>query len=173
MTLILNERGTPQPPADSVRRLKSIHPDLGLRYVHGVDSHWGITMEWDKNDRRQEMIKNGSTDPDSAFDIIGYLPSDCSLDSAPAHIERVFRHFPREDVQGLVDRIGKWNAEPAQKAAEEAFAEILDSADPHKVGGVEIAVEVPEAITPSKKAKKPRKKAAPKKKAARKSKYLD
>mgnify|MGYP003111314254 FL=1 len=173
MTVILNERGTPQPPTDSVMRLKGIHPDLGLKYIHGVDSHWGIIMEWGTKDRRWEFVKNGSADPDSAFDIIGYLPTDCSLDEAPAHIERVFRQFPREDVQGLVDRVAQWNAAPAQKAAEEAFAEILDSSNPDKVGGVEIAVEVTETLAPSKKAKKPRKKAASKKKTARKSKYLD
>ena len=62
---------------------------------------------------------------------------DCSLAEAPAYIERVLRTFPREDVQKLVDRVAKWNAEPAKKAAEAAFAEVLDSAKPDKAGGVE------------------------------------
>ena len=60
------------------------------------------------------------------------------------------------------------------KAAEEAFAEVLDSANPSSSGGVEIAVEVSEDIKPAKKKKAaPKKKKAPRKKASRKSKYLD
>ena len=98
--------------------------------------------------------------------MIGYLPVDCSLAEAPAYIERVLRTFPREDVQELVDRLAKWNAEPAEKAAEAAFAEVLDSAKPDKVGGVEIAVQVTADVVSDEKPKKPRKKAV------RKSKYL-
>jgi hypothetical protein len=166
MAIILNERGAPEPPHDSMRRIKAIHPALGLRYVEGVSSHWAITMHWVESDRRWEFVKNGSADPDSAYDVIGYLPMDCSLAEAPAYIERVLRTFPREDVQKLVDRVAKWNAEPAKKAAEAAFAEVLDSAKPDKVGGVEIAVQVTADVVSDEKPKKPRKKAV------RKSKYL-
>ena len=174
MSIVLNERGTPEPPSEVTTRLKSIHPSLNLRFVEGVSSHWAIELAWGEKDRRWEWVKTGQTDPTGAFDIIGYLPMDCSLNEAPAHIERVFRQFPREDVQSLVDRIAKWNVEPAQKAAEEAFAEVLDSANPSSSGGVGIAVEVSEDIKPAKKKKAaPKKKKAPRKKASRKSKYLD
>ena len=93
---------------------------------------------------------------------------DCGVDEAPAYVAKVFREFPREDVQGLLDRINKFNEAPAQAAAEKAIAEVLDSPDPSKAGGVKPQVEVKADI----KAEAAPKKTTRKKKPAAKSKYL-
>ena len=166
MTVILNSMGAPEPSPEIRRRLQAIHPRLDLRFVKAAANNWAITFAWADNDRRREMIQQGAVNPSDDIDIIGYLPLDCSVDEAPAYVAKVFREFPREDVQGLLDRINKFNEAPAQAAAEEAIAEVLDAPDPSKAGGSKPQVEVKADIS-----EKP-KKTTRKKKAPAKSKYL-
>jgi hypothetical protein len=82
----------------------------------------------------------------------------------------MFRTFPRQNVSDLLNRLDQYNAAPAQKAAEEALADVLDMKDPSKVSGPKVQVE--SAGVPEEKPA-PKKRAAPRKKAAPKSKYLD
>lgn len=166
MTLILNAMGAPEPSPEIRRRLQAIHPNLDISFVEAVAHHWAITLKWEKNDRRRELIQSGGIDPSGDYDIIGYLPLDCSVDEAPAYVARVFREFPREDVQNLIGRINHYNETPAQKAVEQATAEVLDAKDPSKASGPKIQVE--SAGVPTEKPKRGR----PKKAAAPKSKYL-
>jgi hypothetical protein len=168
MTVILNSMGAPEPSPEIRRRLQAIHPRLDLRFVKAAGNHWAITFAWADDDRRREMIQQGAINPSDDIDIIGYLPLDCGVDEAPAYVAKVFREFPREDVQGLLDRINKFNETPAQAAAEQAIAEVLDSPDPSKAGGVKPQVEVKADI----KAEAAPKKTTRKKKPAAKSKYL-
>lgn len=163
---ILNSMGAPEPSPEIRRRLQAIHPKLDLRFVQTIGTHWAITMKWSDNDRRNEHIQNGTVPPDSNFDIIGYLPLDCSLDEAPAYLSKVLREFPREDVQNLIGRIAKFNETPAQKAVEEAIGEVLDQKDPSKSGGPKVTVEVKADV--GEKPKSTRKKTTTK----AKSKYL-
>lgn len=174
MTLLLNSSGTPEPSPEIRRRLQGVHSKLDLKYVTHAASNWAVIMWWDNDDRRNEWIQNGQTDPARAFDIIGYLPIDCSPDEAPAYLGRMFRTFPRQNVSDLLNRLDQYNAAPAQKAAEEALADVLDMKDPSKASGPKVQVEsagVPEEKPAPKKAAP--KKRAPRKKAAPKSKYLD
>jgi len=66
----------------------------------------------------------------SRQDIIGYLPMDCPPDSAPGYLAKMFREYPREDVNRMLDAMDALNAQPAQAAMEAAIAEVLDGADP-------------------------------------------
>jgi hypothetical protein len=129
--VVLNHRGTPEPSSEIQRRLTAVHPRLSLLYVDGLDEHWAICLRWDENDARWGKVQSQVIDPTRSIDIIGYLPMACSVDEAPAYLERAFRFFPREDVNGLVDRIMHFNSTaPAQAAMEQAIAEVLDSPDP-------------------------------------------
>lgn len=109
------------------RRLREIHGGLHLRMIQGS---WGVCMSWRDNDARREWIQTEAYDPAKAYDIIGYLPVDCPPDMAPAYLAKMFREFPREDVNRMLDAMDALNDQPAQAAVEAAIAEVLDSADP-------------------------------------------
>ena len=109
------------------RRLREIHGGLHLRMIQGS---WGVCMSWRDNDARREWIQTEAYDPAKAYDIIGYLPMDCPPDMAPAYLAKMFREFPREDVNRMLDAMDALNDQPAQAAVEAAIAEVLDSADP-------------------------------------------
>ena len=109
------------------RRLREIHGGLHLRMIQGS---WGVCMSWRDNDARREWIQTEAYDPSKAYDIIGYLPMDCPPDSAPGYLTKMFREYPREDVNRMLDAMEELNAQPAQAAVEAAIAEVLDSADP-------------------------------------------
>lgn len=132
--MVLSHRGTPEPSSEIQRRLLAVHPRLSLRFVDGVDHHWAICMGWDEHDARWGRTWTGDIDPMRSIDIIGYLPMSCSLDEAPAYLERALRQFPRSDVQSVANHVMSFNATaPMQAAVEEAIAEVLDSPDPTKV----------------------------------------
>jgi hypothetical protein len=73
-------------------------------------------------------VQTGQTDPASAYDIIGYVPVDCSVDEAPAHLERVFRTYPKDEVRNMADYVQSYNeSAPVDAAIEEALVEALES----------------------------------------------
>jgi hypothetical protein len=126
--VVLSHRGTPEPSSEIQRRLAAVHPRLFLRYVEVFDSHWALCMRWDETDRRYVELQQQTIDPDRAFDIIGYLPIDCSVDSAPSYIERALRQYPAEDVRRVADFVEQFNAtSPVASAMEQAIAEVLDA----------------------------------------------
>lgn len=131
MPVLLNSAGRPEPSPEIQRRLGAIDPNLSLRWVAGIGSHWAVTCRWREGDRRWEWVQTGVTPPDRAFDIFGYLPMDCPLEQAPAYIERVFRTFPRDDARKMADAVASWNDDKAgTEEMEEAVAEVLDMPDP-------------------------------------------
>ena len=133
--VVLNHRGTPEPSSEIQRRLAAVHPRLFLRFVDVFDSHWAICMRWDEHDRRFVDLRQQTLDPDRAFDIVGYLPMDCPVDSAPAYVERALRQYPVDEVRRLADRVEQYNATaPVQAAVEEAIAEVLENPLPKKRG---------------------------------------
>lgn len=133
--VVLSHRGTPEPSSEIQRRLRAVHPRLFLRYVDVFDAHWALCMRWDENDRRFVDLQQQTLDPDRAFDIIGYLPMDCSPDQAPAYIERSLRQYPVEEVRRIADYVEQYNTQaPVQAAIEEAIAEVLDNPLPKKRG---------------------------------------
>lgn len=129
--VVLNHRGTPEPSSEIQRRLRAVHPRLLLRYVDTFTEHWAICMAWEENDPRWQHVQSQDIDPLRSMDIIGYLPMSCSLDQAPAYLERSLRQFPREDVQRVANHVMEFNANaPINQAMNQAIAEVLDSADP-------------------------------------------
>ena len=131
MTVLLNHLGTPEPSPEIQRRLRGVHSRLYLKYMTGGGRHWALCMDWSENDPRRERIQRREIDPEKAYDIVGFLPMDCNVDQAPAYLERALRTYPREDIQRMVEDIGNFNAAaPLAQAAEDALAQVLDSADP-------------------------------------------
>jgi hypothetical protein len=131
MTILLNERGNPEPSPDVQRRLRGVHPRLSLRFVEVAPSSWAVALEWADDDPRRERVRNGTLPLGSAYDIIGYLPMGASVDEAPAYLSRMFREYPLDHVRSIADRIADFNAtEPVREAVQAAAAEVLDSANP-------------------------------------------
>jgi hypothetical protein len=126
--VVLSHRGTPEPSSEIQRRLAAVHPRLFLRFVEVFDAHWALCMRWEENDRRYAEMQQQTIDPDRAFDIIGYLPMDCSVDTAPSYIERALRQYPVEEVRRVADFVQEFNATaPVAAAIEQAMAEVLDA----------------------------------------------
>ena len=129
--VVLNHRGTPEPSSEIQRRLRAVHPRLSLRYVDAFHEHWAICMGWEDSDPRWQHVQSQDIDPLRSMDIVGYLPMRCTLDEAPAYLERSLRQFPRQDVQRVADHLMHFNeTAPLNAAVEQAIAEVLDSPDP-------------------------------------------
>lgn len=105
--LIRDANGIPMPPMEITQRIKQkIDDALDLRYL---SASWAITWRWPAEDPRWATVQSGETDPAFAFDIVGYLPITCSLDEAPAYLERSLRECSRDEVRKMVDRVATWN----------------------------------------------------------------
>lgn len=129
---IISVDGNPVPPSEMVARVKQIHPRLGIRFMdmsyHGEgQKYWAVTMDWDNNDKRMRQVAEGKMSPDSAFDILGYLPLDCSIDEAYGYLVNNFKARPLLAGR-LLDWVHKYNAgvesavmEPVNAHAEEVI----------------------------------------------------
>lgn len=127
MGVLLNTAGTPEPPTHVVRGLRNLHPSYGLRFSPGPS--WAITWEWPEKDPRWARVRAQEYPRESAFDIIGYLPLDCSVDDAPGYVERSIRAYPVEEVRKHIANIAHWNKVEVPKAQTQAL--IADTLDDH------------------------------------------
>jgi hypothetical protein len=128
VAVLLNSTGQPEPPTHVVTRLQALHAGLHLKFLGLTGEHWAVCLAWGPDDRRWERVQTGQTDPASAYDIIGYLPLDCSADEAPAHLERVFRAYPKDEVRNMADHVQAYNdTAPVGAAIEAALVEALES----------------------------------------------
>lgn len=131
MPVLLNSAGQPEPSPAIQRRLAAITPGLQLQWLPGIGQTWAVTLKWRDGDRRWQWVQEEKYDPTRTFDIIGYLPRDCSPEQAPAYLEKMLRTYPRDDVRNMVDKVAQYNERDAGRAeVEQAVAEILDSPDP-------------------------------------------
>ena len=128
MAVLLNAAGQPEPPTHVVARLRALHAGLHLKFLDYTAQHWAVCMAWEGGDRRWERVQQGEIGPQSAHDIIGYLPLDCSPEEAPAYLERVFRQYPKDEVRNMADYVQQYNADaPVDAAIEEALVEALEA----------------------------------------------
>lgn len=125
---------TPEPPEEVVARLKQIDPHLNLKFVelpatedyHDGVRWWGLVLEWEENDPRHAMVARGLLAP-MAFDILGYLPLDCSVHEAFNYVQNFMLQRKTEPrIDKLVNRLGEYNktqtnknTEPTQELASE------------------------------------------------------
>ena len=131
MAVLLNSTGQPEPPTYVVKRLRALHAGLHLRFLDQTGEHWAVCMDWQPDDRRWEWVQRGSTDPNAAYDIIGYLPILCGADEAPAYLERTFRQYPKDEIRNMADHVQAYNeSAPVAEAVNAALTEVLDAPDP-------------------------------------------
>lgn len=134
MSWLLNEEGTALLIPPSVEaRLKAIDDRLGL-FWHPVLKTFCLTLRWPTDDPRWAYVQSGEWPEQSAYQIIGYLPQDCSADEAASVAEReVVRAGARlEDVQRVLDATARRNAEVAKAKGSELVEEAFVAPD----GGV-------------------------------------
>lgn len=105
---VRDAEGVPIPPSDLVAELQKRcdSAQVGLRYCN---ASWQLIWTWKPDDPRRQWIKEGKYSERDAFDIIGDLPPDCSLEQAPSYAERSLRQYPRDEVRKLADNIQRYN----------------------------------------------------------------
>lgn len=114
--LVRNADGIPQPPQDLLARIQAQSGGrVGLLYTKAA---WAITERWPEGDPRYQWVQDGSVQDAYAFDVCGYLPITCSLDDAPAYIERELRHYTTEQFQALRHTVNHWNEVVQDQAVE-------------------------------------------------------
>lgn len=117
--LVRDAEGIPQPPLEIIQKIQErCRLPLTLRYRSCA---WGVDRAWREDDPRWERVKTGEMPASMAFDNIGELPITCSVDEAPAFLERMLRNYPVEEYRKLADKIGLWNAEGQGEAMAEAL----------------------------------------------------
>jgi hypothetical protein len=131
--ILVNPAGIPEPSPEIQRRLRAVHGGLKLRLIDTGVPTWGVCMEWHPDDRRWEWVQKENYDARMAYDIIGYLPLDCSIEEAPAYLGKMLRAYPVEDIQRLSDSVSNYNTGVVNTAVEEAIGDMLDSADPSTI----------------------------------------
>jgi hypothetical protein len=111
--MLLDLAGRPAPPSDIVRRLQQVDANLGLLWTPVGDDdrqgRWAVTMKWPPADRRYAYIQRGEVPSDSDFDVVVFLPADCSVDDAFGYFVNRVRSSSREDVKAMVNRVQDWN----------------------------------------------------------------
>lgn len=95
LSVMVNDRGTPEPPTDVVRRLRAVDPKLTLRW--GPWGAWQLVREWREMDRRWERVQQQEYDREMAFDVIGHIPNQCGVHEVPAYVERLLREWSNAD----------------------------------------------------------------------------
>lgn len=128
MALLFGASGKPEPSPEIQRRLQAIDPRLSLRFYEDYPRHWSVVCKWKSDDRRWERVQSGHMDPSMAQDIIGWLPVDCSVEDAPAYLERTLMQFSNRTAERIAFDVEKWNGgNTLSGQIESAMEELTDS----------------------------------------------
>lgn len=113
-----------QPPEAAVRALAAIDPRLSIRWVDGALSYWAITQRWLDNDPRRERIKKSELPHDMDFDIVKFVPEDCSPYEMEGLIARTFVRVndPKKQATEAAESVEKANKDHQTKL-QEAFVD--------------------------------------------------
>lgn len=133
MSLIV-KRSTGEFPASAwliKERLQEIDSRLGIVILPSDERgkpFWALTYWWHPDDPRRQWIREGNYDPASAFDILCFLPKDCTADEAYGYVVKGFKRLSgnaKEDARRLLERVHLYNHKQQQAALEET-KEIAD-----------------------------------------------
>lgn len=143
--MIVDSQHRPVPPTEIVRRLRQVCPTLGLSFCPGafwseraqrmVDS-WAITEDWEPSDPRHRRVQAGEIDPGHCFDVLTFLPADCSVDEAFGYFVRSCqRNRGKASVNQMLDRVHTFNAQQKARNLQETteLAEELITTSRHRV----------------------------------------
>lgn len=140
--IVLNQFGTSIPAGAKLikDRLAEIDPRLGVLLLPNPEEKgkpwWAITEWWSENDSRRLRIRSGELAPDEAFDILCFLPNDCSVEEAYGYVVRTFKQLQgsaSERAQVLLDRVHLYNKDASAAAiasTKELADELFDMNDP-------------------------------------------
>lgn len=126
ISVLVTADGDPQVPEDVNRRLAGIGVRLDWQRQM---RQWAVKRPWPESDRRWQWIQEQQYSPDSAHDILGYVPNDCSVEQVPAYLERMLREWPHPDRDAMLSRLVHYNesgTSGVQAAVEEAIAETVE-----------------------------------------------
>jgi hypothetical protein len=132
--IVLDQGGVAIPAsAKMVRdRLREIDPRLGVVLIPNPELQgkpwWAITEWWADNDPRRIRVRTSEIAPDEAFDILCFLPQDCSVEQAYGYVVRTFKQLQgtaSERARVLLERVHLYN----KGKSVEAVAETKELAD--------------------------------------------
>lgn len=141
---ILNEQGVPFLAKEIKDRLAQIDDRLGLAIMPNAmgdgKTAWAVTHQWGAQDERRAEVRAGRRDPVTAFDILGFLPEDCAVDTAFDYIAQRFRMLnTRDDVKTMLDNVHKYNAkrkEDIMKPHQDLVNELVETNSRHMFKGI-------------------------------------
>lgn len=139
--VLLNSAGKPEPSPEIKRRLRQLHPGLGLEYTPGNDRTWLIIMGWERDDPRWEMVKRQEMSANDAWDVIGHLPIGCNPDEAAPYIERSLRENRKENVRNISREMASYNRQVGSAVVDATLNDMLSTGgnpadpEPRKVTG--------------------------------------
>lgn len=141
-SLILSERGTPEPPTEVQRRLAQIDDRLFLAWYpfgpHG-QGVWAIRERWAETDPRRQFIQRGEMRADADFDQLGTAPVGCSADDAFAFVVQALRQraATKGEADRMLSRVDQYNAAQAARnvaPVKARAAELIDANAPRIAG---------------------------------------
>ena len=170
MSIIYIPGGSHQVPQEVQDKLKDIDPLLELipyQTAYNVDQtepgkisdltwRWLLARHWPEGDPRWRMVDQGYP-RDKAFDRIGDLPADISLEQVPSYLKQALR--PTTAPRHIYEGIAQWNEDQMIRNGEATmdFAEELirtNAATMFKEMGMEIPKVYQYNPTPKKKLKR-------------------
>lgn len=107
--IVYNASGNPEPSPEIQRRLRALDHRLYLEFLPDFAKHWAVKCRWREDDRRWERVRTGAIHERQAADIIGWLPVDCSVDEAPAYLERALGIFSQKSADKVLFDMDRWN----------------------------------------------------------------
>jgi hypothetical protein len=139
-TMIFQQFAQPAPDPEIVSRLKQIDDRLDLKYMAyphrdyaetNLTQNWTIIQRWRQDDGRRKMIMLGQMSPEDDFDIIAWLPVDCSVEQAFGFFERACRGKFRtnKDIEYVLNNLHKWNKEAVVPKEVKEYAEEMIEAN--------------------------------------------
>lgn len=123
--LLVNDRGYPLPPSDIVRRLEGLDPALSLSW-HPVMGCWALRWRWPVGDARWTRVQAQELPEADAFDVMSYLPRDCSGDEAMAYLEKSLERADRSELRRLYEKTMTYNRKHSEALAEAQVAETVE-----------------------------------------------
>lgn len=129
----------PVPSPEIVKRLKQIDDRLDLKYFvwpsrdyanTNMTQNWGIIQRWSQTDKRRQMIQLGQMKEDDDFDVLCWLPIDCSVEQAHDYLLRACKgkFKSSKDIEYVLNNIAKWNKEAAiPQEVKELAEELIES----------------------------------------------
>lgn len=107
--MILNSRGHRLPSADVQRRLKQVHPALGMAWL--PSGQWALTYDWPLGDARWAKVQRGEIGDDACYDIWGIAPPTLRDEDAFGFLVNTLRRNSqtREEARQALDRVDAYN----------------------------------------------------------------